>query len=136
MKEKAKGEESNLYFSITNKTKGKPPRLPFVDIKNHILGEKYELSLVFIGEKKSSNLNRIYRGKNKTANVLSFPLSKREGEIFICLEKAKREAPNFEESFTNFVGFLFIHGLLHLKGMQHGSRMEKREKILRKRFNL
>ena len=128
-----KGDNSDT-FSLINKTKGKLPRLPFVEIKNTTLGKDYNLSLVFIGETKSKNLNRIYREKNKVANVLSFPLSKKEGEIFICSKKAKKEATLFKNTYYQFVGFLFIHGLLHLKGEQHGATMEKQERLLLKRF--
>jgi len=123
-------------FSIRNTTKGKLPSLPFVDMKNHILGKSYILSSVFVGDALSQKLNRTYRGKNKPTNVLSFSLSKTEGEIFLNLKRAKMEAPQFEEKYRNFVGFLFIHGLLHLKGQGHGSRMEQAEKLARKKFGI
>lgn len=122
--------------SIRNTTKGKLPRLPFVDIKNAILGEKYELSVVFCGSSLSRRLNKTYRGKNKPTNVLSFPLSKKSGEIVIDLARSKKEAPQFNEKFTNFIGFLFIHGLLHLKGLDHGSTMESKEQRFRKMFKI
>lgn len=122
--------------SIRNTTKGKLPRLPFVDIKNAILGEKYELSIVFCGNNLSRRLNRTYRGKDKPTNVLSFPLSKKTGEIVIDLTRSKKEAPQFNEKFPNFIGFLFIHGLLHLKGLDHGSTMESKEQRFRKMFKI
>ena len=40
-------------FSIINETNGRLPSLPFVQIKNKILGEKYELDLVFVDEKNN-----------------------------------------------------------------------------------
>ena len=121
---------------MINKTKGTLPRVPFVEIKNAILGRKYNLSLVFIGDKKSKDLNKTYRNKNKPTNVLSFPLDKNNGEIFITLSVAKKEAVKFHKSFTNFVGFLFIHGCLHLKGMEHGSRMERAEELFQNKFGI
>lgn len=121
-------------FSILNTTKGKLPRLYFVDIKNAALGKQYDLSLVFIGGTKSRRLNRVYRGKDKATNILSFELSKNSGEIFIDLNLAKKQAKKFERKENNFIGFLFIHGLMHLKGMDHGDRMEKAEAKLRTRF--
>ncbi len=123
-------------FSITNKTKSTLPRVPFDNIKKAALGEEYSLSLVFIGDKKSKELNFSYRNKNKPTNVLSFPLDKKSGEIFITLSVAKKEAKSFERKFENFVAFLFIHGLMHLKGMDHGSTMEKAEKKLRLKFGI
>ncbi len=115
------------FFNISNFTKTKVFDLPFEVIKNEILGSKYNLSLVFIGERRSKNLNKKYRDKNKVANILSFPISKNEGEIFITSQKAKRQAHLFNKNFKEFVGFLFIHGLLHLKGMEHSSTMEELE---------
>lgn len=106
-------------FSITNQTKRAVPKAPFEKLKDKVLGKSYELSLVFVGDKLSHKLNFLYRGKDKPTNVLSFPLSKSSGEIFIDL--------SFKE---HSVIFLFIHGLLHLKGMQHGATMEREEKKL------
>lgn len=52
------------------------------------------------------------------------------GEIFIDLVTAKKEMGKFDMSFDKFVTYLFIHGLLHLKGMEHGYTMERTEKKL------
>ena len=124
----------NDTFSITNSTKSAPKGVPFAKIKEAALGKKYELSLVFIGNKKSQTLNNSYRGKNQPANCLSFSLSKNSGEIFLNLSKAKKEARAFGRKFDNFVAFLFIHSCLHLKGMEHGGRMEEAEMKLLKKF--
>lgn len=115
-----------MQFSILNKTKRSTPRIPFEKIKDKVLGKRYELSLVFCGDALSRKLNRTYRKKDYPTNVLSFPISKTEGEIFINQSRTK--------GFS--VAHLFIHGLLHLKGMQHGDRMEAREKTLLKAFGL
>lgn len=123
-------------LTIKNTTKGKPPRLPFASIKDRILGKSYELSLVFIGSRRSRALNKVYRKKDTPTDVLSFPLSKKEGEIFIDLSVARHKAPLFDEKYSNFIGFLFIHGLLHLKGFDHGSTMEHEEKKFRKIFRI
>ncbi len=73
---------------------------------------------------------------NKPTNILSFPLDKKSGEIFITLSVAKKEAPNFDRTFSNFVAFLFIHGLMHLKGHDHSDTMERAESKLRKKFGI
>lgn len=104
--------------------------IPFTNLKNSVLGLDFELSLVFVDNIFSKRLNRTYRGKNKSADVLSFPLSKKSGEIFIDLITAKKEMGKFQMPYRKFVTFLFIHGLLHLKGMKHGITMERREKKL------
>lgn len=126
--------ETNL--DIKNKTKGKLPRLPFVDIKNEVLGKKYYLSLVFIGDKLSKKLNNKYRKKNKPADILSFPLSNTEGEIFINYKLAEKKAKKYDKKISDYIGFLFIHGVIHLKGFEHSSKMERQEEKVRKIFNL
>jgi rRNA maturation RNase YbeY len=60
--------------------------------------------------------------------VLSYATGKKSGEIIICLEVAQEQAPEYGLSYPNFVGLLFIHALFHLKGMRHGSTMEKAER--------
>ena len=123
-------------FRTKNTTKGNPPRLPFTDLKTKILGKNYTLSLVFVSNQKSKILNKTYRNKNAPANVLSFPLEKTSGEIFIDLQEARKEFSKFNLSYKNFVALLFIHALLHLKGLRHGSTMEQREKEVMRDFNL
>ena len=121
-------------FSITKTIKGNPAvsRLPFINLKNKVLGKNYNLGLVFIGDKLSKKLNKEYRNKDKKANILSFPLTKNEGEIFINIKETKRQSKVFGKSFDDFLKYLFIHGLLHLKGYEHSSKMESEEqKILR-----
>lgn len=125
-----------MSLTITNTTKGKLPRLPFAKMTKAVLGEEYDCSLVIVGPKKSRELNLAYREKDNSTNILSFPLSESEGEIFLDLAKARTEAPLFERSYTNFVGFLFIHGLLHLKGLDHGTKMENAEKKIRALFKI
>lgn len=123
-------------FSIAKTIRGTIPRGSFLDIKEHILGKDYTLSLVFIADKKARTLNQTYRSKNTSANVLSFPISKNEGEIFINLARARRECKKFGLTYEGHVSYLFIHALLHLKGLPHGSTMDKTEHIVRKRFSV
>jgi probable rRNA maturation factor len=123
-------------FSIINKTKGKLPSLPFVKIKEKILGKDYSLSLSFIGSKTIRSLNSTYRKTNKPTDILSFPLSKKEGEIFICPKIARVKAIKFQRNQTNFLVFLFIHGLVHLSGYDHGKKMEVVENKYRKYFHI
>ncbi len=110
-------------LSITNLTKQKILKIPWEKIKEKVLGKKYELSLVLTGDGLMKKLNKIYRKKNLPASVLSFPLSKIEGEIFINLSQ-KKHSPLF----------LFIHALLHLKGLKHSAKMKEQERKLLKRY--
>ena len=96
-------------------------------IKNDILGKKYSLSIAFVSERKSRQINKKYRKKDKAANVLAFPLDSDHGEIILCKPVIKKEAKNWDKTFEEFMGFLVIHGMLHLKGMRHSSKMEEAE---------
>lgn len=121
---------------IMSTTKGKLPNLPFQLMKNEVLGKDYSLSLAFIGDTRSHRLNKTYRKKDKPTDVLSFPLDDNSGEIFINKNAVLRERKLFGLNYTKLTAFLFIHGLLHLKGLDHGSTMEKEEKRLCKLFKL
>ena len=125
----------DINCTISNKTKGKLPRLPFVSMKNTILGEKYEFGISFLSVKKQKELNFKYRNINTTTNILSFPLSKTSGEITMDLVKVKKDAPLFNMSYSQFLKYLVIHGLLHLKGFEHGAIMERQEKKFLKIFS-
>ena len=123
-------------FTITNTTKAKLPRLAFAEMKDAILGKKYELSVIIVGKAQIKKLNREYREIDKPTDILSFPLSDDFGEIYINPEMTKIEAKKFGRDYENFFGFLFIHGLVHLKGFDHGSTMEGIEARFRKKFGI
>ena len=111
-------------LAIKNTTRSPQPRARFAKIKSLVLGPAYDLSLVIIGDRRSRRLNREHRGKDKPANVLAFPYTKTSGEIFLNPRRSRGQ-----------VEYMFVHGLLHLKGMDHGSKMEAAEqKILARLF--
>ncbi len=94
----------------------------------------WDMSLVFSGTKRAKHLNEVLRKKDYVPNVLSYETGKHSGEIIICLEVAKKQAPDYGMHYTEFVGFLFIHGCLHLKGQAHGTTMERQERLILKRL--
>ena len=108
----------------------------FSKLKNDILGKQYDLSIAYVSVATSRELNKKYRKKNKPTNVLSFPLSKNSGELILCKEVIKREAKEnkFDKNFRELLGTLVIHGMLHLKGLLHSSRMEQEEKKYDKKY--
>lgn len=120
--------------SIQNSTKGKLPSLPFVPLKDAILGKKYELSVFCASKSMAKKINKERRGKDYIPNVLSFSLSKKSGEIILQLDQIKKEAPDFDMTYKNFTKFLYVHALLHLKGYEHGEKMEKLEKKYLEKF--
>jgi probable rRNA maturation factor len=101
--------------------------MEFEKIKQDILGKEYSLSIAFVSEKKSREINKKYRNIDKPTNVLSFALHKDAGEIVLCKSVIKKELKKFGRTLPQLIGFLVIHGMLHLKGMEHSSTMEKAE---------
>jgi ssRNA-specific RNase YbeY (16S rRNA maturation enzyme) len=89
----------------------------------------WEISLVFAGEQRAQSLNMQLRNKDYVPNVLSYAVRKKVGRDHHLPRVAKRQAPSYGFR-TRMVGFLFIHGLLHLKGMRHGATMDRYEREL------
>lgn len=123
-------------LSISHTTKKPLPKHPYETIKNDILGKNYNLALNSIGEVTARKLNLEYRKKDYVPNVLSFPLSRTDGEIFICPVVANRQARKYGMTVSGYIGFLFIHGCLHLKGHLHGDTMDAAERRYCKKYQL
>lgn len=118
--------------SIRNTTRGPVPRVPFESLAREILGQRYDLSLVICGDTLARRINIESRKKTYKPNVLSFPLDTHEGEIFLNVRKAEREARVYGVSVRARIALLFVHGCFHLKGMDHSDEMETEEaRILR-----
>lgn len=115
---------NNLTIS---QSKGKLPSLPFSDIKELVLGKRYELSIHFASPDEAKMLNITHRNKDYIPNTLSFPYSKSSGEIVLCEEAMKKQHTEFELSYHDYVVYILIHSMLHLKGFEHGSTMESKE---------
>ncbi len=129
-------KKSDTTFNLINETDSTIPAVHFVDIKNAALGTRYKLNLIFTTSTNIKKLNTIYRDKECATDILSFPLSDSEGEIYISEKEARAEAVKFDREYENFIAFLFIHGCTHLKGHDHGSIMEGIELELRKKFRV
>lgn len=90
--------------------------------------KKIELGLHLITPKKSQELNKQYRQKDKPTDVLSFPLNEHGlekygilplGDIFICLEVAQQQAGEMNIPLNQELARLAVHGFLHLFGYDH-----------------
>lgn len=121
-------------LSVSKTTRGKLPSLPFAELRDAILGKRYELSIVFQGERRARALNARTRNKDYVPNVLSFPLSESEGEIYLCPSVAKKQSKGYGMNDRKYLIFLLIHGMLHLAGHGHGDTMERMEQKLLARF--
>ena len=104
--------------------------------------EKMSMQIIFVTQEEIHRLNLAYRKIDKPTDVLSFvnddESDKSLGDIFISIEQAKKQAEDLGHSFEREIGFLAVHGYLHLKGYDHHTLSEeevmtkKQEDILRK----
>lgn len=100
---------------------------------NHIFSfieEKHEMNIVFLTKEQIQEMNRTYRDIDKVTDVISFPDQEEDyiGDIFICLDRAKEQALDYGHSIEREIGFLAVHGYLHLLGYDHHTEAE--EKIM------
>jgi probable rRNA maturation factor len=121
---------------IKKTIRGTLPRIPFERLAKAILGNAYELSVVVCADSLAQRMNEQYRQKTYRPNVLSFPLTKHEGEIFLNIRKAEREAHAMGISTRERIAHLFVHGCFHLKGLPHGRTMDTNEDRVLRRFGL
>ena len=105
-----------------------------------------EVSIALVDEDEIASLNRQYRDKPSSTDVLSFPLDdpwdegfageiRAIGDIVIAPEVAQRNADGRGESFEDELRLLTVHGTLHLLGYDHeddgdAEEMEEREREL------
>ncbi len=83
--------------------------------------------IAFVSDRKMRELNGMFRGKNLTTDVLSFPFETDEfepemnnlGDIAISLEQASRQAKENNLTFSTEIKQLILHGILHLCGYDH-----------------
>jgi len=97
-----------------------------------------EISVSFVDKDEIRELNRDYRTIDEPTDVLSFPLSSPDewqdsdiptalGDIIICMDIAREQADEYGHSFERELGFLLVHGLLHLAGYDHLNPEEEAE---------
>ncbi len=113
--------------NLTVTKNGTLPRVPFLAMKEKVLGKSYDLSISFVDEKTAQKLNSVHRQKDYIPNTLSFSLTEKSGEIIMCIPAIKKEYKKFGMTYSNYLIFLTLHSMLHLKGYEHGSTMEDKE---------
>jgi probable rRNA maturation factor len=106
------------------------------------------LSLTFVGDAAMRRLNREHRGKDRTTDVLSFPMyepfavPKRAraggpelmlGDIIISVDVAVRQAAAYAASLDAEIERLLVHGLLHLLGHDHEEAGERARMVREER---
>ncbi len=130
-------DTKNLTVSYTTTKAPKIDGVFLHNIKNEILGKSYDLNIYFVGEKMIKSVNQKYRKKDYVTDILSFPfLDDNFGEIYICLKKVEQKAKLFNTTKESYLNYLFVHGMIHLLGLDHGEPMDKLEKKYTKKLNI
>jgi probable rRNA maturation factor len=108
-------------------------------VKGMAFERKTELSIVLTGDGEVKALNRIYRKKNKTTDVLSFPLLEGKkmnlgpnvkvplGDVVISLPQTRRQAAGQGRKFEEELALLLTHGILHLLGYDHVTKAQEKK---------
>ncbi|PYS82984.1 MAG: rRNA maturation RNase YbeY [Acidobacteria bacterium] len=106
------------------------------------------VTVAFVSDRAMRELNRRWRGKRGTTDVLSFPWEQDEfekveglslGDVVVSVEQAARQAEEHGLDFEGEVAQLILHGLLHLCGYDHerdGGEMNALELKLRHRLGI
>lgn len=97
-----------------------------------------EVSLTFVDDPTIHAINQEYRNVDAQTDVLSFPMLNEDeweelepedllGDIIISIPTAIRQSEQYGHSIEREIGFLFIHGFLHLLGYDHETEEEEQE---------
>ncbi|MEH7108637.1 MULTISPECIES: rRNA maturation RNase YbeY [Bacillaceae] len=104
--------------------------------------EDSEVSVTFVTNETIQEINRDYRDKNAPTDVISFAMEELGegevelvgsdiprilGDIIISIPRAREQAEEYGHSFTRELGFLAIHGFLHLLGYDHMTEEDEKE---------
>ena len=109
-------------------------------LKAEGFGENAEVSVLLTDSEEVRALNREYRNKDETTDVLSFPMNEINpengyvmlGDIVINANAVKRQSEEFGHSYEREIAFLTIHSMLHLLGYEH-EHDPAGEKLMRER---
>ncbi|TPR17474.1 rRNA maturation RNase YbeY [Apilactobacillus timberlakei] len=102
------------------------------------LKENTEMSVTFVNNDKIKDINKEYRGVDRATDVISFAIEDGDddfplimddemaneipeniGDIFVSIDKVAEQAEFLNHSYERELGFLVVHGFLHLNGYDH-----------------
>lgn len=110
--------------------------------KKEAIKERAELSISFVSNEEIQQINRDYRNKDEITDVISFALQDNSdeikmitpenmplalGDIIISFDRAKQQAKEYGHSLRREIGFLIVHGFLHLLGYDHLNETDEKE---------
>ena len=117
-------------------------------LKVEELDENVEVSVSFVGDEEIRELNRDYRGVDKSTDVLSFPIddefildNRILGDVIINTRRVMEQAEELGHSNEREFSYLTVHSILHLLGYDHiededKRQMREREKLAMKELSI
>lgn len=117
-------------------------------LKVENLDENVEVSVSFVGDDEIRDLNREYRGVDKSTDVLSFPMddefiidNRILGDVIINTRRVMEQAEELGHSNERELSYLSVHSILHLLGYDHmededKKEMREREKLAMKELSI
>lgn len=98
--------------------------------------ENVDFNVIIVGEDYIHELNKNYRNIDRVTDVITFALEDDDtvinassrrvlGDIYICLDRAKSQAIEYQHSFLREICFLAVHGFYHLLGYDHQTKEEE-----------
>ncbi len=117
-------------------------------LKVEELDENVEVSVSFVGDEEIRELNRDYRGVDKSTDVLSFPIddefildNRILGDVIINTRRVMEQAEELGHSNEREFSYLTVHSILHLLGYDHMEdedkrQMREREKLAMKELSI
>ncbi len=134
-------EPPSSAFDISSLSKSGLAR--FLNLARAAVGLEGEVEVLLTSDAEIKRLNKMFRGKNKPTDVLSFPAPDEAegiaGDVAISLETALRQAAEHGHSLRDEVRVLLLHSVLHLAGEDHETdtgQMAEREAELRRTLRL
>ncbi len=113
--------------------------------------EDSEVSVTIVTNSEIQEINKMYRGKDEPTDVISFAMEelgegeiiikgegipRMLGDIIISIERAEEQADMYEHTFIRELGFLAVHGLLHLLGYDHINKEDEKKMFSRQKMIL
>ncbi|MCJ2147656.1 rRNA maturation RNase YbeY [Bacillus sp. B19-2] len=139
----------SLILDITDET-GRVPEDQLAEIEKILqfaaaeegVADGAEVSVTIVNNEEIQKINKEYRGKDYPTDVISFALEEDGegeiaiigadmppvlGDIIISADKAREQAEEYGHSLMRELGFLTVHGFLHLLGYDHMTEEEEKE---------
>lgn len=135
--------EANVSVSNTTRTRISPAKVKrlVASAARAAAGKRKvcELSVVFVGDARMRTLNKGYRAKDATTDVLSFTYEdtrdELSGEVVVSVPQARRQAREYGHSFEQELFQLVVHGVAHIAGHTHdGKKDTERMRRVEKRI--